>query len=586
MKNLWARLRERLYDHSVDIEQRIGTMFMSMGCVAAFLGLMICFGANVTMAGIFAVATIVIVTPIVMIISQKTKRGVAGRIIMVAFIIFAIPMVWVTAGGLNSGVNVWFVYELFFITLALHGKMAGIAIGIATVIDLGCYVISYFYPDLIKEFSQPRQAYISICGSVVIVTIAMCTTVAIQKNIYKEEQRKLEENQKELERANSYQKAFLANMSHEIRSPINAVLGMNEMIKRTDNLEEIKKYAANIEEAGGALLSLINDILDFSKIESGNMEIVCNEYDVMSVIRSSYNMVYLRAKEKGLEFHIKNHQNIPKTLYGDEQRIRQVITNLLTNSVKYTENGHINLVIDFERIAPDNIELLIMVMDTGVGISKENMVKMFDSFQRLDITKNRTIEGTGLGLAITRNLVELMNGKIEVKSEIGKGTTFTVTIPQRVINPEPMGCFQKSAVKKTKEYKEAFHAPTARVLVVDDMQMNLLVIQGLLKKTQIQVETALSGEAALGLSKQKQYDVILMDHMMPEMDGIEAFYRIREESELNRDTPAIMLTANAVSGVEAEYIEAGFSDYISKPVKPELLEKMLKKYIPEHKIVS
>ena len=584
MKNLWARLREMLYDHSVDIEQRIGTMFMSMGCVAAFLGLIICIEANVNTAGIIAVVMLVIFTPLIMIISQKEKRGVAGRIVMVAFIIFAIPMIWVTAGGLNSGVNVWFVYELFFITLALHGKMAGIAIGIATVIDLGCYAISYYYPDLIKGFSEPKQAYVSICGSVVIVTIAMCTTVVIQKNIYKEEQRKLEEKQKELERANSYQKAFLANMSHEIRSPINAVLGMNEMIKRTDNLEEIKEYAANIEEAGGALLSLINDILDFSKIESGNMEIVCNEYDVMSVIRSSYNMVYLRAKEKGLEFRIKNHQNIPKTLYGDEQRIRQIITNLLTNSVKYTENGHINLVVDFERIDAENIELFIMVTDTGVGISKENMEKMFDSFQRLDITKNRSIEGTGLGLAITRSLVELMNGKIEVKSEIGKGTTFTVTIPQRVINPEPMGSFQKSAVKKTKEYKEEFHAPTARVLVVDDMQMNLLVIQGLLKKTLIQVETALSGEAALGLSKQKQYDVILMDHMMPEMDGIEAFYRIREESELNKDTPVIMLTANAINGVEAEYLEVGFSDYISKPVKPDLLEKMLKKYIPEHKI--
>ena len=586
MENLWNRLREMLYDHSVDIEQRIGTMFMSMGCVAAFLGLLICFGANVTMAGVFAVAITVIVTPIVMIISQKTNRGVAGRIIMVAFIIFAIPMVWVTAGGLNSGVNIWFVYELFFITLALHGKMAGIAIGIAAVIDFGCYAISYRYPDLIKEFSEPKQAYISICGSVVIVTIAMCTTVAIQKNIYKEEQRKLEENQKALERANSYQKAFLANMSHEIRSPINAVLGMNEMIKRTDNLEEIKEYAANIEEAGGALLSLINDILDFSKIESGNMEIICSEYDVMSVIRSSYNMVYLRAKEKGLEFRIKNHQDIPKTLYGDEQRIRQIITNLLTNSVKYTQIGYFSLIVDFERIDAENIDLLIMVKDTGSGISKENMEKLFESFQRFDITKNRTTEGTGLGLAITRSLVELMNGKIQVKSEGGKGTTFTITIPQRIVNPEPMGCFQKSAEKRKEEYKEEFHAPTARVLVVDDMQVNLLVIQGLLKKTLVEVETALSGKDAVMLAKHKQYDVILMDHMMPEMDGIEAFHRIREESEYNKSTPVIMLTANAISGAEAEYLEEGFSDYISKPIKPELLEKMLKKYIPEHKIES
>lgn len=584
MMNLFARLKEMLYDHSVDIEQRIGSMFISMGVVAAFFGLLICIGANVSWVGLIVVALAAILTPIIMYISQKTKSGNTGRLVMVAFVTIVIPAIWITAGGISSGVNVWFVYELFFITLAMHGKMACAAIAIASVIDLGCYAISYLYPNLIKGFTEPRQAYISVCGSVIIVATAMCTTVFIQKNIYKAEQQKLEEQQKELERANGYQKVFLANMSHEIRSPINAMLGMNEMIKRTDNIEEIKEYVSNIEEAGEVLLSLINDILDFSKIESGNMEIVCSEYDVMSVIRSSYNLVYLRAKEKGLEFRVKNRLDIPRTLYGDEQRIRQIVTNLLINSVKYTENGYISLVVDFERIDDENIELLIMVTDTGVGIPKEDMDKIFESFQRLDIVKNRTIEGTGLGLAITKSLVGLMDGKIDVKSEDGKGTTFTITIPQKIVNPEPMGIFQKSVVKKTKAYKEEFHAPTARVLVVDDMQMNLLVIQGLLKETLVQVETALSGEAALTLTKQKQYDVILMDHMMPLMDGIEAFHRIREEEGPNRNTPVIMLTANAVNGMEAEYLDEGFSDYIAKPVKPDILEKILRKYIPESKI--
>ncbi len=584
MRNLLARLREMLYDHSVDIEQRIGTMFISMGVAAAFFGFLICIEANVSLAGLIVVALAVILTPIIMYISKKTRSGNAGRLVMVAFVTIVIPAIWITAGGISSGVNVWFVYELFFITLAMHGRMAWAAIAIASAIDLGCYAISYFYPNLVKGFAEPRQAYISVCGSVIIVATAMCTTVFIQKNIYKAEQQKLEEQQKELERANGYQKVFLANMSHEIRSPINAMLGMNEMIKRTDNLEEIKEYASNIEEAGEVLLSLINDILDFSKIESGNMEIVCNEYDVMSVIRSSYNLVYLRAKEKGLEFRVKNRLDIPRTLYGDEQRIRQIVTNLLINSVKYTENGYVSLVVDFERIDDENIELLIMVTDTGVGIPKEDMDKIFESFQRLDIVKNRTIEGTGLGLAITKSLVGLMDGKIDVKSEDGKGTTFTITIPQKIVNPEPMGIFQKSVVKKTKAYKEEFHAPTARVLVVDDMQMNLLVIQGLLKETLVQVETALSGEAALTLTKQKQYDVILMDHMMPFMDGIEAFHRIREEEGPNRNTPVIMLTANAVNGMEAEYLDEGFSDYIAKPVKPDILEKILRKYIPESKI--
>ncbi len=586
MRKLFARLKEMLYDHSIDIEQRLGFMFVSMGVVAAFFGLLICIGANVSLEGIIVVALAVVLTPLIMYVSAKGRSGNASQLAMIAFVIIVIPIIWITAGGLSSGVNVWFVYELFFITLVLHGKMTWIAIVIAFAINMGCYAFSYFYPDLVKKFAEPEQAYISVCGSVIIVTVAMCTTVVIQKNIYKAEQQKLEEQQKELERANGYQKVFLANMSHEIRSPINAVLGMNEMIKRTDNLEEIKEYACNIEEAGGILLSQINDILDFSKIETGNMEIICNDYHVMSVMHSSYNLVYLRAKEKGLEFRVKNRLNIPRTLYGDEQRIRQIITNLLTNSVKYTKKGYISLAVDFESIDAENIDLLIMVTDTGVGIPKEDMDKIFESFQRLDIVKNRTIEGTGLGLAITKSLVELMNGRIEVKSEDGKGTTFTVTIPQKIVNPEPMGNFQKSAVKRTKEYKEEFHAPTARVLVVDDMQMNLLVIQGLLKETCVQVETALSGESALRLTGQKQYDLILMDHMMPFMDGIEAFHRIRKEEGPNRNTPVVMLTANAVNGAAAEYLDEGFSDYIAKPVKPDILEKILRKYIPDSKIES
>lgn len=584
MKNFLQKLRNTLTDYTVDIEQRIGNMFILMGVIAAFLGLLICLAARVSTLGIIVVSLITILTPFIMTSFWKAKHPDTARKVMVAFVTLAMPALWLTAGGIESGVNIWFVYELFFITLALHGRNARIAIFFATLIDLACYVIGYLFPEFIQEFADRRQAYISVGGSAVVVTIAMCVTVVVQKNIYKAEQRKLEENQKELERANGYQKAFLANMSHEIRSPLNAVLGMNEMIQRSDNIEEIREYAANIEEAGAALLSLINDILDFSKIESGNTEIIPNEYDLMSVIRSSYNMVAVRAKEKGLEFRVKNHPDIPKTLYGDEQRIRQIMTNLLTNSIKYTENGYLSLVVDFDPIDEDTIELLIMVTDTGVGITKENIERMFESFQRLDVTKNRSIEGTGLGLAITRNYVELMNGKIEVKSERGKGSTFTITIPQKIVNPEPMGSFQKQAVKKAKVYKEEFCAPQARVLVVDDMQMNLLVVQGLLKKTQVQVETALSGEAALLLARQNAYDVILMDHMMPEMDGVETFKRIRMESEINKNTPVIMLTANAVTGAKAEYLEAGFSDYLSKPVKPDQLEKMLKKYIPQSKV--
>lgn len=377
---------------------------------------------------------------------------------------------------------------------------------------------------------------------------------------------------------------FLANMSHEIRTPINAVLGMDEIILRECTQENIREYALDIQSAGRSLLSLINDLLDFSKIDSGKMQIVPVEYELSSLINDCYQMIVMRAKEKNLNLTLENNSNLPKRLLGDEVRIRQVIINLLTNAVKYTQQGSITLSVDGVREGEDTFCLKITVKDTGIGIKKEDQEKLFQSFQRVEEERNRNIEGTGLGLAITKQLVELMQGEILVDSIYGKGSSFCVEIPQKIVSEEAVGDisgkYADSSSKNT-SYK-GFKAPGGRILVVDDVEMNRKVIQGLLQNTGLQIDTADCGQRCLAMVQEKKYHIIFLDHMMPGLNGIETFRRMQEMSaSANKDTPIVMLTANAILGAKEEYLKEGFADYLSKPVRVSDLEAMILKYLPE-----
>lgn len=388
------------------------------------------------------------------------------------------------------------------------------------------------------------------------------------------------------EQANHAKSDFLANMSHEIRTPINAIMGMNEMVLRECNDENIREYAANIESASRTLLSLINDILDFSKIEAGKMEIVPASYDTAVFFHDVVNMISVKATQKKLDFQVQIDSDLPCVLYGDEVRNRQIIVNILNNAVKYTKQGVVKLAV--EGIREDQaFTLKMQVTDSGIGIKQEDMDKLFGGFQRLDLEQNRSIEGTGLGLAITHNLIERMKGRIEVSSEYGKGSVFTVYLPQEIIDDSPMGDFRQrseAAAKQEEEYRESFVAPEAKVLVVDDNEMNLAVVKALLKKTDIQVTTCMSGMECLELVKDIYFDVILLDHMMPEMDGIQTLDKMRQSENQCTSVPVIALTANAIVGAKEEYINAGFSDYLSKPIEGMELEKMLMKYLPQDKI--
>ncbi len=397
--------------------------------------------------------------------------------------------------------------------------------------------------------------------------------------------------------ANEAKSRFLSNISHEIRTPINAVLGFDEMILRESRDEEILGYATDIQNSGRTLLALINDILDFSKIEAGKMEIIPVEYELGSLMNDIVNMAQVRAREKNLRLIVDVDQNIPHILFGDEIRIKQCIINLVTNAVKYTEEGTVTLSVSYENVETaisededenedeDFILLKVSVKDTGIGIRQEDMQRLTSAFERIDMQRNRTIEGTGLGISIVTSLLELMDSRLEVDSEYGRGSVFSFAVRQHVVNWDRVGDFAgkvRESGKKSPGYRERFHAENARILVVDDTRTNLTVIEGLLKQTRIRIDTATSGVEALDLVRNNRYNIIFLDHRMPEMDGIQTFHAMEEmEDNPNSDTPVIALTANAISGSREMYVREGFTNYMSKPVDPAKLEDMILEYLPE-----
>ena len=374
--------------------------------------------------------------------------------------------------------------------------------------------------------------------------------------------------------------AFLRRMSHEMRTPINAIMGMNKMILRESKEENILEYARDVNSAGNYLLSIVNEVLDLAKVNAGKIEIVEEDYELLDMVRECYALVRPRAKASRLAFEVDMSDVLPSVLRGDKERIIQVVTNLLTNAVKYTPEGRITLSIN-GKIFEGRLLLIIQVSDTGIGVAKENIPYLFDSFRRVGEFQNKRIEGTGLGLTITKQLVDLMDGSISVESELGKGTTFTVVIPQEIRSIEPCGIFSMgpNGDRRIADRHEIFDL-IGKILVVDDVAINLRVFSMLLSNTDITVDTAISGIEAIGKIKDEKYDIIFIDHLMPGMDGVELKDILDSlEDNPNKDTPLIMQTANAVVGAKEEYQRLGFTDYIEKPIKEEELRRLLRKYL-------
>ena len=408
------------------------------------------------------------------------------------------------------------------------------------------------------------------------------TAIFIDVTDKKRQIEEMRELQEQAEVANQAKSRFLANMSHEIRTPINAILGMNEMILREGMQDDIRQYAVDVKNSANALLNIVNDVLDFSKIESGKLEIIPVEYDICSMLNDLVNMISIRAKSKNLQFDVQISSEIPSVLFGDDIRLRQILINLLTNAVKYTEKGTVTLRVSGAE--KNNIEKLrFEVEDTGIGIAKEDLPKLYSAFERIEEKKNRSIEGTGLGLNITINLLELMGSQLKVESEYGKGSIFSFELSQRILNHEAIGDFEERIKQQTVEGVSVnnYIAPDAKVLVVDDNEFNRKVFRNLLKRIKIQVTDLESGKECLEIIKKEHFDLIFLDHMMPEMDGVETFQNMQQMEHLCKDTPVIMLTANAIMGAKEQYLECGFDAFLSKPIDSARLEKMIADMLPK-----
>ncbi|MBR5637668.1 MAG: response regulator [Pseudobutyrivibrio sp.] len=426
----------------------------------------------------------------------------------------------------------------------------------------------------------------------VIVSFGLVVLLHFNLAILLKFNRKLSVAAEAANQANEAKSYFLSTMSHDIRTPMNAILGMNEMILRDSREDKILSYSENIRIAGNTLLGIINDILDFSKIEAGKMEIINVEYNFASLLNDLVNMVQRKADEKGLSFRLEVDPNIPTLLQGDEIRIKQVITNILSNAVKYTKEGEVVFSISSSKCEddPETVNLHVSVKDTGVGIKPEDLGRLFEAFERFEEKKNRNIEGTGLGMAIAQSFLNMMGSKLQVESEYGVGSDFSFDLKQKVMKWEPIGEFDtavKQLMNNRELYRVKFAAPKARILVVDDNEINLKVFVSLLGDTKMQIDTADSGDAGIALFKRNFYDVIFLDHMMPDKDGIETIKEMKECNDTpNQKTPVICLTANAISGMRETYINAGFDDYLTKPIDTNKLESMLLTYLPQDLVTS
>lgn len=588
---LIRRAMEMLKDPSRSFKERVFLLLTFVTVIVALLALVGDLLVKENPVETIVLAVTAALVPFGTIIAIKlNKVQVAVRYIIVGLVGFLLPLIFYFGGGLTGGGVLWIIFAYLYTGLVLSGLWKPFLLLILSVETIIFYAVDYYFPGRIKQHTR-EMYYVDSLISMILVGVICCIMVWFVEWLFTEENKRAKEEAKKFEELNKSQNRFFSNMSHEIRTPINSILGLNELILRNpDATDEIRKDAGNIQGAGRMLLSLVNDILDISKIEAGKMEIIPVNYSVESLMSEIVNMMWLRAEQKGLEFNVQIDPSIPRELFGDEVRIKQILINLLNNAVKYTKEGTVTLHIEKEDIKDDSVRLLVSVIDTGMGIKQEALPYLFDAFQRADEESNRKIEGTGLGLSIVKQLVDLMGGEIAVNSIYAQGSTFTVTLWQKVSNPAPVGdisILSSESERDSKEYEATFKAPDAKILIVDDNEMNLEVEKKLLEGTQITVDTVESGAEALTLTSRYRYDLILMDHLMPEMSGVDCLQRIRkQQGGLNNHVPIIVLTANAGSENRELYSISGFDGYLLKPVSGLQLETTLLEHLPESKVIQ
>ena len=579
------KIKAFITDGKRDLHERLFVLSMIIMLVVWLLTLVEISVAGCTPSEILLLAGAIVLTASVTVISVRRKQYRIGALLISIGITFAfLPVTFFGGGGIYGDAPLWFLFSILFICVSLSGKVKLVMLLLNAVTSVVCWTVSYLYPETILENTR-FAAHVYSLVAFLLMGMAVGILVSFQSRIYASEVRRSQEQKREIEQLGEAQNRFFSSMSHEIRTPINTILGLNEMILREDISDEVAEDAANIQSAGKMLLHLINDILDMSKLSSGRMELAPAPYHPGNMLSEIVGMLWLRAKEKQLEFHVNVSPEIPAELIGDEMRIKQILLNVLNNAIKYTKEGSVTLSLQRGETTDGMTNIIYTVTDTGIGIKKESIPYLFTAFRRVDEDTNRYIEGTGLGLSIVKELVDLMGGKITVNSVYTKGSTFIIEIPQRPSVDEPIGELhmeQRREDGRRRKHTALYEAPEAKVLVVDDNTSNLLVAEKLLRETKVQIDTVSSGKEALRKTLNTRYHVIFMDHLMPEMDGIECFHAIRSQTGgLCKEAKVVVLTANAGEDNRRLYQKEGFDGHLVKPISGEAIEKELYRLLPK-----
>lgn len=591
---------KKMLDNDMDMQLLLFNIITIGGILGGSISFIVCLIMKLPVIQDMAVALGIAVLCICIYLANAKKlvrQSAVAIVFVITLIIF--PIIFFTSGGAYSGMGFWFDIGIIFSFLLIDGAFCYVMLGMQITVVIVCYVVAYNFPKLVIALADEKSMYVDMIQSLLIFGVVIGLIVRFQNAVYKRKLAEIEQMNEALTKAkddadiaNHAKSEFLAHMSHEIRTPLNTIVGMNEMIMRETHENSIMQYARDIQSSSDILVSLVRDVLDFSKIESGRMEIVKEEYRFSQMMNSVLSVMDSRARQKNLDLSADVQDILYDDLRGDAATISRILINLIGNAVKYTRTGSVKVTVHMEDDSREDheVELVMAVRDTGIGIKPEDRDRLFKDFERLDLSHNRSIEGTGLGLAITYQLVQMMGGAITCHSEYGHGTTFVVKLRQERLSDERVGDFNarhRQYLTERKTYRNTLCAPTASVLVVDDNDMNLKVVKMMLKPTHMEVTTCTSGAECLDLIRKKRYDIILLDHMMPEMDGVETFRRamLMRDSLCGRST-YIVMTANAVMGAREMYLAEGFKDYISKPIQPEMMEEILKRYIPEEKLVD
>ncbi len=521
---------------------------------------------------VLLVSSVMIAVTFVLSILVKNQDAIV--ILEFASVIISTTLIGTLLNTLAFSVLIYMIMSAM-VTIFLEPRYIVYA-AVMSVIAYAAYII--FLPEAILE----NVASLEIFAFYIICYLCALLNLYVLSQNAKKYLKGMSDKALEAKHANESKSLFLANMSHEIRTPMNAICGMAELTLREPGLSPVvKENTESIQTAGRVLISIVNDILDYSKMESGKMEIIPVSYSFRHMVKDVFNMMGVRLEDKDVELKYNIPEDIPDCLIGDEIRIRQILFNLLSNAIRFTDNGYV--ILDVEGVCDSGfVDFTMSVTDSGIGIKKEEMCKLFTSFQQVDSRRSRNREGTGLGLAITKQLLELMGGDISAESTYGVGSKFMIHLSQKICDDQSVAVFEDSDnVEKT----PMVMAPEAKVLVVDDNAVNLKVAKGLIRTFGISVDTCMSGRECLEILREtRDYDIIFLDHMMPELDGIDTLNLIRSDtSEYMKKVPCIALTANVMAGVREMFISEGFDDYVPKPIDMMWLNGILRKYLPLEK---